>query len=33
MVHLPVMVLEGVMTAAMVGFLRRVRPAMLGMAG
>ncbi|MFH1035158.1 MAG: cobalt transporter CbiM [Pseudomonadota bacterium] len=32
-VHLPVMVLEGFMTAAMVGFLRRVRPAMLGMAG
>jgi cobalt/nickel transport system permease protein len=30
--HLPVMVLEGVMTAALVAFLRRVRPAMLGMA-
>lgn len=30
--HLPVMVLEGVITAATVGFLRRVRPAMLGMA-
>lgn len=30
--HLPVMVLEGIITAATVGFLRRVRPAMLGMA-
>lgn len=30
--HLPVMLLEGVITSAMVGFLRRVRPAMLGMA-
>jgi len=30
--HLPIMVLEGVITAATVGFLRRVRPAMLGMA-
>lgn len=29
--HLPVMVLEGVITAALVSFLRRVRPAMLGM--
>ncbi|CAO0821872.1 cobalt/nickel transport system permease protein [Desulfarculales bacterium] len=30
--HIPVMVVEGVITAAMVGFLRRVRPAMLDMA-
>lgn len=29
--HIPVMVIEGVVTASMVGFLRRVRPAMLGM--
>jgi cobalt/nickel transport system permease protein len=27
--HLPVMVIEGLLTAAVVGFLRRVRPAML----
>jgi cobalt/nickel transport system permease protein len=27
--HLPVMIIEGLLTAAVVGFLRRVRPAML----
>lgn len=30
--HVPVMILEGLITAATVAFLRRVRPAMLGMA-
>jgi cobalt/nickel transport system permease protein len=29
-VHLPVMIIEGLVTAATVGFIRRVRPAMLG---